>query len=146
MKHISRTMIVVSILVMAALQLSACSDTSPEAAADDAPATIEPIKGTDLSSVKLSQQAAKRLGIETAAVSSRGPNGVIPYDSVLYDAGGATFTYTSPERLVFVRAPITVARIDGDKAILSAGPKAGTEVVTVGLQELYGTEYEVEED
>jgi multidrug efflux pump subunit AcrA (membrane-fusion protein) len=96
--------------------------------------------------VKLSEKAAKRLGIETAAVRSRGSSEVIPYDAVLYDAGGATFTYTSPERLVFVRAPIKVTRIDGDKAILSAGPKAGTEVVTVGLQELYGSEYEVEED
>jgi hypothetical protein len=147
MKHISRAMIVVSVLVIAGLQLSACSDTSTEAASDDAPATVEPIKGTDKSTVTLSQRAAQRLGIRTARVRSLGGHQeVIPYDAVLYDADGKTFTYTSPERLVFVRHSISVRRIDGDRAILSAGPAAGTEVVTVGSQELYGSEYEVEED
>jgi ABC-type oligopeptide transport system substrate-binding subunit len=147
MKQISRTLILVSILVIAVLQLSACSDTSSQAAGDEAPATVEPIKGTDKSSVTLSAQAAKRLDIKTAAIrrSASGAK-VIPYDAVQYDADGKTFTYTSPERLVFVREPISVARIDGNRAILSAGPAAGTEVVTVGSQELYGSEYEVEED
>jgi hypothetical protein len=37
-------------------------------------------------------------------------------------------------------------RIDDDTAVLSNGPPVGTEVVTVGSQELYGSEYEVEED
>jgi hypothetical protein len=147
MKHISRAMIVVSILVVAALQLSACSDSSKEAAADDAPATVEPIKGTGLSSVTLSEHAAKRLGIETAPVRRRGAGrSVVPYDSVVYNADGSTFAYTSPKPLVFVRASIKVVRIEGDQAIISAGPHAGTEVVTVGAQELYGSEYEVEED
>ena len=147
MKHISRAVIVLSILVIAALQLSACSDSSTPAAADDAPATVEPIKGTDQSSVKLSRQAAKRLGIETATVRHRGARAeVIPYDAVVYNADGSTFAYTNPEPLVYVSAPITVARIDGSEAILSKGPPAGTKVVTVGAQELYGTEYEVEED
>jgi hypothetical protein len=146
MKHISRAVIVLSILVIAALQLSACSDSSTPAAADDAPATVEPIKGTDETSVKLSERAAKRLGIETATVRHRGAREVIPYDAVVYNADGSTFTYTNPEPLVFVSAPIKVARIDGSEAILSKGPPAGTKVVTVGAQELYGSEYEVEED
>jgi hypothetical protein len=30
--------------------------------------------------------------------------------------------------------------------VLSRGPPVGTPVVTVGSQELYGSEYEVEED
>ena len=37
-------------------------------------------------------------------------------------------------------------RIDGDAAMLSSGPPVGTAVVTVGSQELFGTEYDVEED
>lgn len=147
MKQISRAMIVVAILAIAALQLTACSDSSTEAAADDAPATVEPIKGTDLSSVTLSEHAAKRLDIKTAPVRVRGAGRkIVPYDSVVYNADGSTFAYTSPKPLVFVRAPLKVARIVGDEAILSAGPPAGTEVVTVGAQELYGSEYEVEED
>ena len=63
---------------------------------------------------------------------------VIPYDAVLYAADGSTFTYTSPKPHVFVRAPISVRNIRGDRAVLSAGPPAGTPVVTVGSQELFG--------
>jgi hypothetical protein len=65
---------------------------------------------------------------------------------VLYDADGRTYTYTSPKPLVFVRHPIRVIRIQGARALLSSGPPAGTRVVTVGSQELYGSEYDVEED
>jgi hypothetical protein len=71
---------------------------------------------------------------------------VIPYGAVLYDADGRTFTYTSPEPLVFVRRPIRVRYIRHGRAAISRGPPTGTEVVIVGAQELFGTEYEVEED
>ena len=37
-------------------------------------------------------------------------------------------------------------RIAGKLAFLKSGPPSGTPVVTVGSQELFGTEYEVEED
>jgi hypothetical protein len=47
---------------------------------------------------------------------------------------------------VFVRSPITVVTIEGNRAVLSAGPAAGTQVVTVGAAELLGTEYEVGEE
>jgi multidrug efflux pump subunit AcrA (membrane-fusion protein) len=79
-------------------------------------------------------------------VKRRGAHGtVIPYDAVLYGPEGDTFTYTSPDPLVFVRHAITVDRIAGDRALLSSGPPPGTEVVTVGSQELFGTEHDVED-
>lgn len=68
---------------------------------------------------------------------------VIAYASVLYDLKGNTWVYTSPESLVFVRHPITVDYIDGDLAILLDGPPAGTELLTVGVAEMYGTEFKV---
>ncbi len=66
--------------------------------------------------------------------------GVIPYAAVLYDPQGKTWTYTNPGPLTFVREPITVDRIEGDKAFLSDGPAPGTLVVTVGAAELFGAE------
>jgi hypothetical protein len=128
--------------VAAVLLISLRSDTSDEQESVSEPAQVEPIKGTDLSRVTLSADAAKRLGIRTAAVDGN----VIPYGAVLYDAEGHTFTYMSPERLVFVRRPISVDHIDHGRAFLTNGPRSGTAVVTVGSQELFGTEYEVEED
>jgi hypothetical protein len=68
---------------------------------------------------------------------------VIPYGAVIYDADGATWTYTSEAPLTFVRQAITIDTIDGDQVWLSEGPPDGTSVVSVGAAELYGTEYEV---
>ena len=139
---------IAGLVIAAAVFAAGCgSSGSKEEVGDAQPAKVTPIKGTDLSTVTLSADAAKRLGIATAAVATQGSNRkVIPYDAVIYAADGHTFTYTSPKPLTFVRAPITVTDIRGDKAYLSAGPPAGTAVVTVGSQELFGTEYEVEED
>lgn len=83
--------------------------------------------------------------LELVAVVQLGPaeavlRQVIPYAAVLYDLNGDTFTYTSPEPLVFVRHPISIDYIEGDLAVLSDGPPSGTAVVTVGAAELYGTE------
>ena len=43
----------------------------------------------------------------------------------------------------YQRKPITVTEIDGAVAQLSAGPPAGSAVVTVGAAELLGTEYNI---
>jgi hypothetical protein len=65
---------------------------------------------------------------------------IIPYASVIYDLHGETWTYTNPEPLVYIRQPITVDYIEGDLAILLEGPPVDTEVVTVGVAELFGAE------
>lgn len=64
----------------------------------------------------------------------------VPYSAVLYDLSGDTWVYTAPTPLTFVRQPIKVDYIEGDLAILSEGPPAGTPVVTVGLAPLIGVE------
>ena len=70
------------------------------------------------------------------------PPGCLPCSQgiVIYDLDGATWVYTSPEPLVFVRYPIVVDYIEGDQAYLVEGPPAGTEVATVGVAELYGAD------
>jgi len=65
---------------------------------------------------------------------------VVPYAAVIYGLNGETWVYVSPEPLVFHREPVTVAYIDGDNAVLSEGPAVGTQVVTVGVAELYGAD------
>lgn len=140
----------VSLLVVLALALPGCKDAPAEEEGASDLATVEPIEGSDVSQVTLSEEAAARLDIETATVAGAGPMGgkatTIPYAAVLYDPAGDTWTYTNPEPLVFVRAPIDVIRIDGEQALLSSGPPSGTDVVIVGAAELLGTEYEVGEE
>ena len=65
---------------------------------------------------------------------------VVPYAAVLYDAKGDTWVYTNPNPLTFVRHPIHIDYIEGDLAVLSDGPAAGTAVVLVGAAELFGAE------
>ena len=60
--------------------------------------------------------------------------------SLMYGLNGETWAYTMPEPLTFVRETITVDYIEGDMAVLLAGPAIGTEVVTVGAALLYGAE------
>jgi hypothetical protein len=150
--------LLVLVPLVAGLPLAACRQPAADAAqVHSQPATVEPVEGTSLSRVLLSPRAAERLGIETAAVrdtqitfvpasvSSAGPADwrAIPYAAVLYDPNGDTWVYTSPDSMVFVRAPITVEYIEEDLAVLSSGPPVGTKIVTVGVAELFGTEFGV---
>ena len=149
MKRYERWMVL--ILAIACLPLAACTQTAEEAAAEEGwPAKVEHLKGADPTRVTLTEDAAKRLDIQTAEIRDLEIGGaqrkVIPYAAVLYDTEGNTWTYASPEPLVFVRHKITVDRIEGEMAVLSDGPAAGTSVVTVGAQELYGSELEFEEE
>ena len=67
---------------------------------------------------------------------------VIPYEALIYDADGGTWVYVEedPTTRSFVRYPVTVDFIEGDLVVLTEGPPAGTKVVTVGGQELFGAD------
>lgn len=121
----------------------ATSDEAIAAAAAAEPAHLEQVEGSEISRVRLSADAAKRLAIETTAVRRIGRRLSVPYSAVLYDPTGKTWVYTSPKPLVFMRRPVEIVRIDGGRAFLSSGPRAGTAVARVGVAELYGTEFEV---
>lgn len=133
MKHLNRLVLV--LLVLTGLLLSACAPKS-ETVEKIAPSKLEPIEGTDLSRVILTEKAAERLGIETVSASGN----EVPYAAVIYDIEGNTWVYTNPEPLTFVRAQIVIDRIEGDTVVLSESLTSELSVVTVGVAELYGTE------
>ena len=139
----------VAVLLVVPLLATACGGTAAEEDVSEA-AVTEHVKGSDVTRVVLSADAAERIGVETVKVRSD-PSGagraVIPYAAVLYDPNGDTWTYTSPRPRVFQRENITVARINGDSAVLTRGPPIGMPVVTVGSTEIWGVEYGgIEED
>jgi hypothetical protein len=139
----------VVVLLSMSLQPLGCRKAAPEVEEPKA-AEVEHPDGDAPARVKLTEDAAKRLEIKTETVREAGLKGaqrwVIPYDAILYDTEGATWTYTSPEPLTYVRYPVTVDQIVGEQAFLSAAPPPGTAVVTVGSAELYGSEIEFEEE
>jgi hypothetical protein len=135
------------VLIACVVTLSACGEASSgydyETASHHVPAKLEPIKGTDVQRVIFDAEAAKRVGLKTAQIRQDGQETVIPYDAVIYGADGNTYTYTAPEPLTYVRQEISIDHVAGDSVMLSDGPPTGTEVVTVGAAEVYGTEFEV---
>jgi hypothetical protein len=135
------------VLITGVVALCACGEASSgydyETATHHVPAKLEPIKGTDVQRVVFDAEAAERVGLKTAPIRQDGQETVLPYDAVIYGADGKTYTYTAPEPLTYVRQEIDIDHVAGDSVMLSDGPPTGTEVVTVGAAEVYGTEFEV---
>lgn len=94
-----------------------------------------------LASTEHELTSGQRVQVEMELTGDEVKRSVIPYAAVIYDLEGATWAYTNPDPLTFVRASIEVDYIDGDRAILTNGPPAGTAVVTAGAAELYGEEF-----
>jgi hypothetical protein len=132
MKHINRLIIV---LLIAAALLAACGPKTTSVEKVE-PSKLEPIDGTDLSRVILTEKAAERIGVETVQASGL----EVPYAAVIWDTEGNTWIYTNPEPLTFVRAPIVIDHIEGDTAFLAEELDSAITVVTVGVAEIYGTE------
>jgi hypothetical protein len=145
MRHSKRWLAILGLLI-AIPQLSACTQTSAEAESGGAePAKVEHVEGSEeVSRLTLTPKAVERLGIRTAPLSEATVAGkkrkVVPYGAVLYNADGTTSVYVNSAPNTYVREPVTVDFIQGDRAVLVAGPAAGTTIVTVGAAELYGTE------
>jgi hypothetical protein len=147
MKNKMRWLLTLGIVLGACLQIIGCASAPAMDNSGYKPAKIVHIQGTDLNQVILTADAVKRVGIVTDVVRAQGVGAtqrlVIPYAAVLYDVQGQSWVYTNPTPLTYVRASITVATITGNQVTLTAGPPAGTVIVTVGAPELYGAEYGV---
>lgn len=113
---------------------------SPGPSKPDAQATVKPL-GSGINQITLVPTAAKRLDVKAGQVSKDASGKKIaPYASILYDLGGDAWVYVVPAPLTFVRQRVVVELIEGEFAYLKEGPAPGTQVVTVGVPELYGTE------
>ena len=122
----------------AVLALAGCATTAADTTQEE-PAKVEPIPGSQVSRLTLTQDAVDRLGIKTEPVGA-----TIPLSAVFYDKDGKTWTFTNPEPLTYLRQAVTIASATGQAATLRSGPPPGTAVVTVGGAELLGAEYGVE--
>ncbi len=139
-------------LIALGLGVAGCGSGQSNKVAAEPPAKVEAIAGVSVKKVTLTEQAARRLGLQTVALApafaagTTAPAGVatvVPYSAVLYAPDGSTWVYTIPQPLTYVREKVTVATVggaNGTAAMLSAGPPVGTTVVSVGVVELYGAE------
>jgi hypothetical protein len=143
-------LLLAALLLLAVLPLAACGGEEDAAVADE-PATVELVAGSDeLHEITLTAEAAERIDLQTTVVRTEGEGAdertIVPYSAIVYEVDGETWVYTSPDDLKFVREHVVVEEIDGDRAVLTAGPAAGTEVATVGVAELFGAEHGIGAD
>lgn len=121
--------------------LTGCGDVATEDEAGYEPAAVEPIEGSDLSRVTLTEDAARRIGLDTSVASDRADRIAVPESAIWVDVNGDAWVYTQPEPLVFVRARVVVDRYEDGTAYLAKGLDPGTEVASVGVPELIGSEF-----
>lgn len=125
--------------LIALLALGACRSV-PEQTGGPSPAKAEKLEGSELSRITLTDRAAERLGIETLPVRPSADGSVVPYAAILYDADGDTWVFVESDAGGYIRHAVTVDAIEGERALLSAGPPVGTPVVVTGAAELHGVE------
>lgn len=126
--------------LLAAVLLTSCGEPVSDEHVRTEPYSVAETDDEGVASVTLTESAAERLGIKTALVESRGTSLVVPSDAIYLVADGTFWVYTVPEPLVFIRNEVSIIDEEGGRAFLSDGPPPGTEVVTVGVPELYGSE------
>jgi hypothetical protein len=144
------------LLVLTGLAATGCGTaTTPELSPSG---RLVHIPGNPRGKILLSATGAERIGIQTAAAgvirvarpkpaaSPKAPASpsrtevTVPYSALIYAPTGKTFVFSNPARLTYTEIPITVNRINGKVVVLARGPKAGTRIVTVGAEELYGVQ------
>jgi multidrug efflux pump subunit AcrA (membrane-fusion protein) len=129
-------------VVASGFALSACEEV-PSNLREAQPYKVQAIKGTDRNTVTMADETAGLLPVETAVVRSNGNQKVVPHNALIYNPDGDVFVYTKPKPETYVRRPVRVERVSGDRVWLAAGPEAGTTIVTTGSAELLATEYEI---
>jgi hypothetical protein len=133
-----------ALTLTAATLLGSCADAPSDAyVIQNDPGHVEHVDGSELGTVTLDEGAAERLQLETTQVTKDGELLSVPDTAVFVDPDGAWWVFTSPEPNVYVRHEISLDHQADGRSLLTSGPEVGTDVVTVGVAELYGIEAEV---
>ena len=75
----------------------------------------------------------------SSAGDSRGL--MVPASAVVYDYHGGAWIYVRTAPRTYFRQRVEVARTVGTAVVLARGAEPGAQVVTVGVAELFGTEF-----
>ncbi|MCB1211164.1 MAG: hypothetical protein KDK97_17705 [Verrucomicrobiales bacterium] len=86
-------------------------------------------------------RAGERVAVEIPTLESKAEALVIPFSAVLHDIHGGQWVYAKTAEHTYTRKRIQVARLAGTDAVLTTGPAVGTQIVTDGSAELFGTEF-----
>ena len=132
------------VCLSACVSLAACAEVKATSSTAYKPSSLSTVTGApDTHLVTLTAAAAQRIGLKTVAIGQDGTSRTVPSEATLFGAGGRSFVYAATTPLTFQRVEIRVLADDGKVARFTDGPAPGTLVVTTGVTEVYGAEFEV---
>ena len=132
------------VAIAATASLTACAEIEVPLAEPYEPAHLESTGPDQPAKVILTEEAQHRVQLQTTLVKAHGADVSVDHAALVYDKKGKPWVFTVIGPLTYVRAAVGIkATQDDNMVVLSSGPPAGTEVVTVGAIELWGTELEI---
>jgi hypothetical protein len=132
---------VLGCVVAVAIATSAgCAEIESVTAEPYEPAALESTGPDKPARVILTQEAVDRVALQTIEVKALGKDLTVDHAALVFDKAGKPWVFSVVGPRTYVRATVTIKEVQDNVVTLSAGPPAGTQVVTVGAIELWGAE------
>jgi hypothetical protein len=140
---IRRALLGFLVAVAATASLAGCAEIEVPMAEPYEPAHLESTGPDQPARIILTDEAQRRVQLQTTKVRLEDGDLEVEHAALVFDKKGKPWVFTVVGPLTYVRAPVKIKEIDDELMILVSGPPPGTEVVTVGAIELWGTELEI---
>jgi hypothetical protein len=135
-----RRAIVGCIVTIAVVTSAGCAEIESVTAEPYEPAALESTGPDKPARITLTDEAVDRVALQTTEVKTLGKDLTVDHAALVYDKAGKPWVFTVIGPRTYVRTAIGIKETQDGLVILSAGPPAGTQVVTVGAIELWGAE------
>jgi hypothetical protein len=128
------------VVAIAVATSAGCAEIESVTAEPYEPAALESTGPDKPARIILTDEAVDRVALQTTEVKPLGKELTVDHAALVFDKAGKPWVFTVVGPRTYVRAAVTIKEVQDNVMTLSAGPPAGTQVVTVGAIELWGAE------
>ena len=128
------------VVAIAVATSAGCAEIESVTAEPYEPAALESTGPDKPARIILTDEAVDRVALQTTEVKPLGKELTVDHAALVFDKAGKPWVFTVVGPRTYVRAAIGIKEVQDNLVILSVGPPAGTQVVTVGAIELWGAE------
>lgn len=128
------------VVAVAVATSAGCAEIESVTAEPYEPAALESTGPDKPARVILTEEAVDRVALQTTEVKALGKDLTVDHAALVFDKVGKPWVFSVIGPRTYLRAAVTIKEVQDNVVTLSAGPPAGTQVVTVGAIELWGAE------
>jgi hypothetical protein len=128
------------VVAVAVATSAGCAEIESVTAEPYEPAALESTGPDKPARVILTEEAVDRVALQTTEVKALGKDLTVDHAALVFDKAGKPWVFSVVGPRTYIRATVTIKEVEDNVVTLSAGPPAGTQVVTVGAIELWGAE------